>query len=204
MKIVIIDYGMGNIKSISSTLKFIGVSEVVLSNKYEDIIQADKIILPGVGSFSLAMVNIKNQKIDYILQKVAIEMKKPILGICLGMQLLGLSSTEDGLSQGLGLIEGNVTRFNNTSNLKIPHVGFNQILPNMRSKLYANLTANPDFYFTHSYRMSSENAICASFCEYGEKFIASFELNNIAGVQFHPELSQKNGLILLKNFIENF
>ena len=204
MKIVIIDYGMGNIKSISSTLKFIGVSEVVLSNKYEDILRADKIILPGVGSFSQAMVNIKNKKIDYILKEAAIVLKKPILGICLGMQLLGLSSTEDGFSPGLGLIDGNVTRFNNIGNIKIPHVGFNQIMPNCHSRLFTKLNSNPDFYFTHSYKMLSNCDIKSSYCEYGEKFVAGFEVENIAGVQFHPELSQKNGIQLIKNFINNF
>ena len=204
MKIVIIDYGMGNIKSISSTLKFIGVSEVVLSNKYEDIIQADKIILPGVGSFALAMINIKNQKLDDKLREAAILKKIPILGICLGMQLLGISSTEDGFSLGLGFIDGTVTHFNNIGNLKIPHVGFNQILPNCESKLFSKLNSNPDFYFTHSYKMISNSNIKSSYCNYGENFVASFEFQNIAGVQFHPELSQKNGIQLLKNFINNF
>lgn len=204
MKIVIIDYGMGNVKSISSTLKYIGLNDVILSKTYEDIIQADKIILPGVGSFSLAMENIKNNKIDSILKEVAIDLKKPILGICLGMQLLGISSTEDGLSEGLGLISGIVTRLNNFEGIKIPHVGFNQILPNHNSRLFDKLSNNPDFYFTHSYKMTSDNDLNASYCEYGEKFVAGFELQNIAGVQFHPELSQNNGIQLLKNFINLF
>ena len=204
MKIVIIDYEMGNIKSISSTLKFIGLSDVILSKKYEDIIQADKIILPGVGSFSLAMANIKEYKIDSMLREVAIDLKKPILGICLGMQLLGISSTEDGFSEGLGLIEGTVTRFNNFEGLKIPHVGFNQISHNYKSRLFDKLSSKPDFYFTHSYKMNSDSDLNSSYCEYGEKFVAGFELQNIAGVQFHPELSQNNGIQLLKNFINLF
>lgn len=200
MRIVILDYGMGNIKSIYSTLKYLGVENIVLSNKQNEISIADKIILPGVGSFAKAMENIKNRKIDQILMEQIGIKKKPILGICLGMQLLGMSSTEDGLTEGLGYINANVTRFEEES-IKIPHVGFNQVLPNHKSILYNNIGPLPDFYFTHSYRMASDIEINQSICNYGKNFIASFEYQNIFGVQFHPELSQGNGLKLLKNFI---
>lgn len=205
MKIVIVDYGMGNVKSLSSTLTYLGISDVILSSQYEDLAQADKIILPGVGSFSQAMRKIVLNKIDLILSDLVIKNKKPLLGICLGMQLLGMSSTEDGPSKGLCFIDGVVTLFENPKlALKIPHVGFNQVNPNVNSLLFKNINGTPDFYFTHSYKMLSTSPINASTCIYGEEFVASFELGNIAGVQFHPELSQNNGLKLLQNFIDIF
>jgi glutamine amidotransferase len=200
MRIVILDYGMGNIKSIYSTLKYLGVKDVILSNKLDEISISDKIILPGVGSFAKAMENIKSRKIDLMLKEEIGKKKKPILGICLGMQLLGESSTEDGDTDGLGYINAKVTRFED-ENIKIPHVGFNQVIPNQKSILYNNLGTNPDFYFTHSYKMYSEKEINQSMCNYGNTFIASFEYENIYGVQFHPELSQNNGLMLLQNFL---
>jgi glutamine amidotransferase len=203
MKIVIVDYGMGNIKSISSTLKYLGVNEVVVSDNYEVLKSSDKIILPGVGSFAKAMHQIKEKKLDVFLEEIVLGDKKPLLGICLGMQLLGLSSTEDGFNKGLGFINGDITKFDDTQ-LKVPHVGFNQVIPCMGSRLYQDIEKNPDFYFTHSFRMLSDADINSSKCDYGHKFLASFELGNIAGVQFHPELSQNNGLKLLNNFIQNF
>jgi glutamine amidotransferase len=129
--------------------------------------------------------------------------KKPILGICLGMQLMANSSTEDGLHDGFGFIPAKVTMFDKEK-LKIPHVGFNQVEFFDTSKLYRDLENRSDFYFTHSYHMSSNNDIHQAVCDYGRKFIVSYELDNIAGVQFHPELSQTNGLKLLDNFIKNF
>lgn len=204
MKILIVDYGMGNIKSIESTLKYCGVDQVIVSSEYKDFITADKIILPGVGSFGNAMVAIKKRKIDIYINEFAVNAQKPILGICLGMQLMGLSSDENGLNNGLGLVDAQVRRFNEV-NLKIPHVGFNQVEIKHASKLFYGLnSSHPDFYFTHSYRMLSESNINQSYCIYGEKFVAAFEIGNIAGVQFHPELSQFNGIKLLKNFIDKF
>lgn len=203
MKVVIIDYGMGNIKSIMGALRYLDVTNIVVSNKENDIANADKLILPGVGSFNLAMKNIKDLSLDKFLKSIVLEEKKPILGICLGMQLMGNSSTEDGYSSGLGFVNTPVTRFD-LINLRIPHVGLNQILISRDSRLYKNIKDGADFYFTHSYKMNDNDSINPSYCIYGEKFVASFELNNIAGVQFHPELSQTNGLQLLKNFIENF
>lgn len=116
---------------------------------------------------------------------------------------MGQSSTEDGLNTGLGLIDAIVEAFSVTE-LKIPHVGYNQVIPTENSRLYNGIDLQPDYYFTHSFRMQSESSIGQSNCLYGDEFIASFEIDNIAGVQFHPELSQTNGLKLLKNFIEKF
>ncbi|WP_316826385.1 imidazole glycerol phosphate synthase subunit HisH [Pedobacter miscanthi] len=203
MKLVIVDYGMGNIKSISSSLSFLGVEDVLLSANFDIMKSADKLILPGVGSFGKAMQRIKEKQIDKYLNDLVNINKKPILGICLGMQLFGNSSDEDGFNDGLALVDTKVTKFHETG-LKIPHVGFNQVEVCEKSRLFDGLSILPDFYFTHSYKMTGDADINSSYCTYGDKFIAGFEKDNIAGVQFHPELSQTNGLKLLKNFIEKF
>jgi glutamine amidotransferase len=203
MKIVIADYGMGNIKSIISALNYLGADNIVVSADYETLKSADKIILPGVGSFRKAMIQIRENNLDKYLEEIAVKNNKPLIGICLGMQLLGTSSTEDGFTTGLGFVNAHCIKFDNTD-LKVPHVGFNQLKTDIKSKLYDGLPNESDFYFTHSYKMVSEHEINQSYCHYGSDFIASFEYNNIVGVQFHPELSQKNGLRLLKNFIEKF
>jgi len=204
MKLVIIDYGMGNIKSIVSAFKFLGLRDIIISNKSSEISMADKLVLPGVGSFAKAMDNIKQSNIDKSLKKAVIEDKKPILGICLGMQLMGESSEEGGDSKGLSFITANITKFDDSSNTKVPHVGLNQVEFLSDSKLYKGLSQLSDFYFTHSFQMQSDINISQAICSYGNKFIASYEIDNIAGVQFHPELSQTNGLRLLDNFIKLF
>ena len=203
MKIVIIDYGMGNIKSICSALKYLGIDQILISNKENDILSADKLILPGVGSFARAMENIKNLNLDKYLQNAVCIRKIPILGICLGMQLMANKSSEGGINEGLGFIQGEVEKFK-VENLKVPHVGFNQVQFDSNCKLYNGLKNSSDFYFTHSFQMQSYKNINQAVCNYGNQFIVSYEVANIAGVQFHPELSQTNGLKLLDNFIKNF
>ncbi|MDA9106961.1 imidazole glycerol phosphate synthase subunit HisH [Flavobacteriaceae bacterium] len=203
MKIAILDYGMGNINSITSTLKYLGVNEVVLTSDYNSLKSADQLILPGVGSFRQAMIEIKKNKLDIYLKDIVIDQKKPLLGICLGMQLLGKSSTEDGFTTGLGFVDGKFSKFE--EKLKVPHVGFNQVKINNKLKLYKDIVEKEvDFYFTHSYKMSSNSNINQCHCYYSNNFIASFETKNICGVQYHPELSQTNGLKVLNNFINNF
>lgn len=203
MKVVIVDYGMGNIRSIVSTLIFLNVTDVLVSDSLQDFESADKLILPGVGNFGKAINQIRAKNLDIYLKSVVIDQKKPLLGICLGMQLLGLSSSEHGFNIGLSYVNAEVTKFDN-SLVKVPHVGFNQVKINEKSKLFEGIKDEADFYFTHSYRMHSKEDINQSLCNYQDDFIAAFEVNNIAGVQFHPELSQFNGLRLLKNFIDNF
>src|SRR3990167_10100114 len=199
MKIVIIDYGMGNIFSLTGALNYIGINPVI-SNNANDIRNADKLFLPGVGAFNQAMNNIRNLHLDTLLYTAVIENKKPILGICLGMQLMGHSSTENQFSTGLKFINGITTKINHPS-VKIPHVGFNQVITNRNSRLFYNIESLSDFYFTHSFKMESTDNINPFFCEYGNQFVVGYEKDNIAGVQFHPELSQTNGLQLLKNFV---
>jgi glutamine amidotransferase len=203
MKIVIVDYGMGNLKSVTSAIRYLGYDNISLSNELSELRNADKLILPGVGNYARAMSQINELDLASSIKQLVLDEKKPILGICLGMQLMGTSSTESGFNTGLGLIDGTVEAFA-SKELKIPHVGYNQVVPFNNSRLFAGIPVEPDYYFTHSFRMYSKADIGKSMCLYGEEFVASFEIDNIAGVQFHPELSQTNGLQLLKNFIELF
>ena len=203
MKIAIVDYGMGNLRSVISALKYLGIREILVSANERELNTADKIILPGVGSFSAAMELINSKNLDSILRDLVINENKPVLGICLGMQLLGLSSNEGGFTQGLGLVDGTVDIFNNDQ-VVVPHVGYNQVVVENPQRLYRNMKDVLDFYFVHSFKMSSGSNVGQNFCKYGETFIASFEVGNIAGTQYHPELSQTNGLHVLKNFVELF
>ena len=202
MKIAILDYGMGNLKSIFGMLSFLGVDDIVITSNYDELNNSDKLILPGVGSFRNAMHKIRSKNLDKYLDEIVLVKKKPILGICLGMQLLTKSSTEDAFTIGMGYIDAHCIKFN-CNNFKIPHVGFNQVKTNRLSKIYDGISTMSDFYFTHSYKIESKIDICQSYCTYDSDFIASFEVENIIGVQFHPELSQMNGLKLMRNFISN-
>ena len=202
--VVIIDYGMGNIWSVKSAINYVG-SKVDISDNPEVISKASHLILPGVGSFRKAMHNIRHLGIEDAIKNAVIEKGGRILGICLGMQLLGSQSTEDGMAQGLGLVPNKVERFNyNTKNptLKVPHVGFNTVKFSGNKGLFSNLPRESDFYFVHSYRMLSEhiNGILGK-CSYIDEFLAAFEISNVMGTQFHPEKSQTNGLQIIKNFI---
>ena len=204
--IVVIDYGMGNLHSIQSALQYLGAQSVISSDS--GVIQnADKLILPGVGSFYRAMLNLKSNNLIEVIKDAVLKKQRPILGICLGMQLLGASSTEDAFSEGLGLVDCRVERFDEKKciNLKIPHVGFNTVTVTKKSSLFDGLDSGADFYFTHSYRMAfTGQSYTAGTCSHGDQFIAAFERDHVCGTQFHPEKSQTNGLILLKNFIEKF
>ncbi len=203
MKIVIVDYGMGNIPSIVSALKYIGYIDIIVSDSKDELEDAEKLILPGVGNFSQAIKIIRQKQLDTVLSNLVLKKKKPILGICLGMQLLGESSTEGGLNKGLGFVKGKVEMIPNRE-FKVPHVGYNQVSTSSNSRLYESIKSDSDFYFTHSFRMTSDSNIGQSCCRYSGDFVASFEVDNIAGTQFHPEISQQNGLKLLQNFIERF
>ena len=194
---------MGNLWSILSALEYLGV-DAVLVNQATKIINLDHIILPGVGSFRLAMNIIRRKNFDSAIKEAVLIRGSKILGICLGMQLLGSSSTEDGETSGLGLIPNKVEKFSKSEvgNRKIPHVGFNSISIDKESSFFSDLSNNSDFYFVHSYRMLSEKLNSGiAICTYGIEFLAAFKYNNIYGTQFHPEKSQTNGLVILRNFI---
>ncbi len=199
---------MGNLLSVRAALQYLGADSVI-SNKIEEIGAADKLVLPGVGSFAKAMENIKAMDLDTAIRNAVQKNNIPILGICLGMQLLGQSSTENGFNNGLKMIDSAVKRIGEGSQsqtkLKIPHVGFNTVCVEGESKLYREMGSKIDFYFVHSYLMPfTQNKFISGTCVYGNKFIASFEQKNICAVQFHPEKSQSNGLTLLNNFLTFF
>ena len=202
--ITIIDYGMGNIWSVKNAFNYLGC-KIQITNDPNEIIKADTLILPGVGSYRNAMIRLKESNIDRAIYEAVLDKGVNILGICLGMQLMGTSGTEDGATEGLGLIGNSVEIFNSneTQGNKIPHIGFNEIDIQPNFQLFKNIPKKADFYFVHSYRMLQET-ITKDFatCTYGVKFLASFGVNNIFATQFHPEKSQSNGLKFLENFIK--
>ncbi len=201
--IVIVDYNVGNIGSILNMLKKIGVQGDITSD-IKKIESADKIILPGVGSFDTGMENLKNLNLIDVLNEKVITRKTPVLGICLGMQLLTQSS-EEGLLKGLGWIEGSVKRFSleNFTELKVPHMGWDYVKIQKGSSLFTEMYDEPKFYFVHSYYVSPANfSDILTTTNYGVDFCSALENGNIFGVQFHPEKSHKYGMKLLKNFAD--
>lgn len=201
----IVNYGMGNIRSIENSLLHLGCKPKVI-NSPDKIFSFSHLILPGVGSFKKAIQNLKINGFYEALQECANNKGINLLGICLGMQLMCASSTEGGLTTGLSLIKNKVKAFTKkeTDNQKIPHVGFNQVKKEKASLLFKNIDDNSDFYFDHSFKVQHDKDLeNFNACEYGVKFIASFEKNNIFGTQFHPEKSQSNGLTLMYNFLNN-
>tara|TARA_Y100000768_G_C23835005_1_gene613252 strand:- start:161 stop:772 length:612 start_codon:yes stop_codon:yes gene_type:complete len=199
--ITIVDYGMGNLGSISNMLKKIGANCEVTS-EINKIKNSKKIILPGVGSFDTAINKIDELGLrDIIIELVKIK-KVPILGICLGMQLL-LERSEEGNSKGLGLISGEVLNFKNRidNDYKIPHMGWNKIENKSSTLIRSNFSKEVRFYFVHSYFVKvSNNQDSSMKCNFGLNFDAAIENDNIFGVQFHPEKSHKFGMEILKNF----
>jgi glutamine amidotransferase len=202
-KILIIDYEINNTGSIINSLEYLGVKYEVTSNP-NIIKNFKKIILPGVGSFKSAMNFLQKKKLDLAICDAVLNKKVKILGICLGMQLLGQSSTEFGYSRGLGLIKSKaISWINNKKNFsKNIHIGFNSVNKNNKSLLFYNIKNNSDFYFVHSYYMTFDTLDYGikSYSFFNNKFLSAFEYNNIFATQFHPEKSQKNGLKLLNNF----
>jgi glutamine amidotransferase len=199
--ITIVNYKMGNIRSIVNALDYLGVTSRVTRSPQE-IMQSEKLILPGVGSYFAAMQNLSQMGLIDPLNEVVISKKKPILGICLGMQLLAESGTEDGEVKGLGWIPGHVRRFKfDNPSYRIPHTGFNSVqLGAQKSALYQSLENQSDFYFVHGYHMECDNEYVSAWVDYYGRFVASVERGNVYGTQFHPEKSQSNGLMVLRNF----
>jgi imidazole glycerol-phosphate synthase subunit HisH len=204
--IVIIDYGMGNIGSILNMLKKIG-AKAVASSDTTIIENADKLILPGVGSFDKGMQGLTERGLVPLLNKIVLQERKPILGLCLGMQLFTKRSDEGHL-QGLGWLNAETIKFKfnkHNQNLKIPHMGWNWIKPCKSSPLFNNLGNDCRFYFVHSYHVvcaDQKNALAHT--NYGFDFTSMTIEDNIIGAQFHPEKSHKFGMQLLINFAENF
>lgn len=206
MIVGIVNFKMGNINSVSNALNFLGCENKII-NTVEDFENITHIILPGVGSFNDAMINLNKLNFVSKIKEKVFEEKKKILGICLGMQLLGISSTENGFTKGLSLIDNKVEKFSkqDVKENNIPHVGFNNInIIDDKNGFFKNLTNKSNFYFVHSYRMEINNLKTDfALCNYGTDFLAAFKFRNIYGVQFHPEKSQSCGIQILTNFLNN-
>ena len=196
---------MGNVHSVKSAISFLGY-DAILSDDKKIISEADYLILPGVGEFSSGIKNLKDSGLSELIIEIHKNKNARILGICLGMQLLCLSSDEGSYNSGLGLIKGHVERFNSSKNIRIPHVGFNEVKLNKDSVLGGwSDESIKDFYFVHSHRINKyedKEKPYISMANYGDDFIAIYEKENLFATQFHPEKSQTNGLNLLYNFIE--
>lgn len=191
MKIVLINYGAGNIQSIKFALKRLGF-EAILSDEETEIRSADKVIFPGVGEASSAMQKLKVSGLDQVIPTL----KQPVLGICLGMQLL-CKSSEEGNTKGLGVFDVNVVKFSNS--LKVPQIGWNQI-SELKSELFKGISENEYMYLVHSfYAPLCKEAIATS--EYGIQYTSALQKDNFYGVQFHPEKSSTAGEQILKNFL---
>jgi len=199
--IMLVDYGMGNLRSVEKALQKVGL-EVNRSSNPEDIDKADAIVVPGVGAFADAIHNIERFGLkDKIIQ--AINQGKPYLGICLGLQILFEYGYEFGEHEGLGIIKGKVIRFDERLNIKIPHMGWNQVWIKKKDKMFKNIKEGDYFYFVHSYyAVPDEEDVIASYTDYGVDFCSAIEKDNIWAVQFHPEKSQTTGLKLLQNFAD--
>ncbi len=196
--VTIIDYGMGNLRSVQKACEFLG-EECLITGEAKLVAKADKLILPGVGAFGQAAECLRQNGLDEAVIASA-RGGTPLLGICLGMQLLFETSYEGGAFTGLGLIPGTITRFG--GNIKCPHMGWNSITP-MENRLFNGVRAGEYVYFVHSYRAAEvSEKWTAAVCSYGGEFTCAVALGNVFGTQFHPEKSGAAGLKILKNFLD--
>jgi len=202
-QIVIIDYNMGNLRSVQKAFEKVGC-DAVITNNHKIIKNASKVVLPGVGAFKDGMKNLEELGLIDILNEEVLENKKPFLGICLGMQLIASKSYENGETDGLGWVDAEVVKFDFTDydkKLKIPHVGWNNVSYKNNNLLFDGIANNSDFYFVHSYYFKTNVDIVTSTTDYGFDFVSSVNKNNIYAFQFHPEKSQTAGLKLIENFV---
>jgi glutamine amidotransferase len=202
--LTIVDYGMGNHGSIFNMLRKIG-GDAKVTSKIEDLRNAERIILPGVGAFDNGVRNLGKNGLTETLREIVIQEKRPVLGICLGMQLMTKFS-EEGILPGLGWIDAKTVRFRferSDNPLKIPHMGWNTVSVVRENALFKDINVHSRFYFVHSYHavVHDESDILTK-TRYGYDFVSSFQRENIMGVQFHPEKSHKYGMALLKNFLD--
>jgi imidazole glycerol-phosphate synthase subunit HisH len=203
MKIGIINYGLGNLTSVAGAVNKVGYDPIV-SDDAAVLAQCDKLILPGVGAFGDGMAKLNERNLVDPLNELVIEQGKPILGICLGSQLLCHTSSEFGEHQGLGWIDAEVRRLpSGDAEIRVPHVGWNDLFQTRSSVLLTDIPDDALFYYVHSYYIDADagEAVCGE-CEYGVRFTAALEKGNIFATQFHPEKSQRHGLTLMRNFLE--
>lgn len=199
--IKIVDYGMGNLRSVQKAFEKLG-HEAVICDRATELSEADKLVLPGVGAFRDAIRELRTKEmVAPILEHCAAG--KPFLGICLGLQLMFDVSYEDGEWPGLGIVPGKVVRFQDQPDLKIPHMGWNQVTTVGRPAIFNSIPQDAHFYFVHSYHVvPSEHNVVIAESDHGGKFVAAIGRDNLWATQFHPEKSQKHGLQLLANFAE--
>ena len=210
MKIAIIDYESGNLKSVSKAVELasnniLNKSDVKIINSAGELKNFDKVVLPGQGSFKQCYQSLLS--IDGIIDEltnIVLEKQKPILGICVGMQLFSSFGDEDGGSKGFDWIKGKVNKINLTDkNLKLPHMGWNNISINQKSKLFSGIENESHFYFVHSFAFNVENdQLISATTNYSTAIVSAVEKDNIFGTQFHPEKSQENGIKILENFVK--
>jgi glutamine amidotransferase len=199
--IAIIDYDAGNIKSVEKALQFLG-QDVVITRDRQTILDADKVILPGVGAFGDAMGKIRQYGLEDVIHEV-VEKGTPFLGICLGLQLLFERSDETPGVEGLGILKGEILRIPDQEGLKIPHMGWNSLEFQNNGRLFKDMPKDPYVYFVHSYDLkAADESIVTATTEYSTHIHASVEQGNVFACQFHPEKSSDVGLQILKNFVE--
>ena len=197
--IAILDYDAGNLKSVEKALAFLREESIITRDRHE-VKRADKLILPGVGSFGAAMEQLKKYEIDQMLEEAA-EEGKPLLGICLGLQLLFDGSEECSGIEGLHLLKGSILRIPDAGGLKVPHVGWNSLQLKGDGRLFEGFGEEPYVYFVHSYYLKAEDEAIVKACtQYGVEIHASVEQGNLFACQFHPEKSSAAGLAMLRNF----
>lgn len=196
--IAIIDYDAGNLKSVEKALLFLG-EEVKITSDAEEILSADKIILPGVGAFGDAMEKLNTRGLSEVIRE-AVKRKIPLLGICLGLQLLFEASEESPGVDGLSVLKGKIKRIPDKEGFKVPHIGWNSLKINPESKLFAGIPEDSYVYFVHSYYLAAEEPIVAATTDYVVDIHAAVEKEHVFACQFHPEKSGDIGLRLLKNF----
>ena len=197
--VLVIDYGVGNVASVCNALTRLGYT-YTLSHDERAIAQAKAYILPGVGAFKEAMQNLESRGIIPVLRREVMDKGKPLLGICLGMQVLAEDSTEYGSHSGLGFIPGHVVRIEEREGFPVPHVGWNEVAIKQKEPLFANIDG-ARFYFDHSYHFETLPEHIAATAEYGSAITAAVQRGNVFGVQFHPEKSQTSGLRILRAFM---
>jgi glutamine amidotransferase len=200
--ITIVDYDMGNVGSIKNILHHLGYYDVQITSDREKILNSSHVILPGVGSFDEGMKNLEAKNLDLVLKEYVSLLKKPLLGICLGMQLLG-NSSEEGIKKGLGLINFNNVKFTFDNGLKTPHMGWNYVrIYNKNNTLLKDLDNTYRFYFVHSYHpVCHDESNILLTAKYGYEFTVAVSHQNLYGVQFHPEKSHSFGMKLFQNFL---
>lgn len=197
--LALIDYDAGNLNSVKKAFEFLGEDVLITRNKTE-ILNADKVILPGVGAFKNAMDNLKKYELDYVIHEV-IDKKTPFLGICLGLQLLFESSQEAPEVEGLNILKGKILKIPQKDDIKIPHMGWNSLNLHNNGRLFEGIDDGSYVYFVHSYYLCAQDeSIVTATTEYGTNIHASIEKDNVFACQFHPEKSSSVGLKILSNF----